>query len=369
MAKRGSRPTIKDVARHAGVSIATVSAVINNAGWVPDATRARVQESVDQLGYRPNRLARGLKTRQSDTVGVIVSDVTNPFFTDIVRSLGHVLREHDRNLVLCDSEHRFDLGEKNFRMLLEKQVDALVLIGDSVKQDVLGRYIARGGDVPIVAIERDYDVPGVSKLLVDSEKGGFQATLHLLEEGFSRIGMISGPLTGPGSTSYGCKLRLKGYKKALGSANLPFREEFVSEGNFQIGGGREAMRRLLALSERPDAVFASNDLMAVGAMQVARDFGLDIPGDMAIVGYDDIPIAAHVYPSLTTMAMPRGELGGVAADLLIHKIRDPRTEPVRRLFAARLVVRGSSAGVSAVAVASAPETDQASRGSSLTKQR
>lgn len=336
-------PTIKDVARQCGVSIATVSAVINNAEWVPTDTRERVRYAIKELNYRPNRLAQGLKTRKSYTVGVIVSDVTNPFYTDIVRHLSHELRENDRNLVLCDSDHRFEHGEQNYRMLLEKQVDAVVLIGDSVRQSTVSEFVAQSPDVPVVAIERDYRIDGVSKLLVDSEKGAFDAAMHLIQQGFTRIGMISGPLTGPGSKSYGRLHQYSGYRRALQKGGIEFDGFLVVEGDFRFSGGHEAMRQLLELPNRPDAVFAANDMMALGAMDAARKMGISVPDEVAVVGYDDIPIAAHTSPPLTTMAIPKEELGRSAGHLLLEHLKHPtKSRPVRRIFTAKLVVRSSA---------------------------
>jgi len=340
MRKGSASPTIRDVAAHCRFSTATVSAVVNEARWVPEETRRRVQDSILALGYRPNRLTRGLKTSQSYTVGVIVSDVTNPFFTDIVRSLGHALRDHDRNLVLCESEHAFDLGEKNFRMLLEKRVDAIVLIGDSVSEQVVRQY---RHEVPIVAIERDYEFEEVTKLLVDSEQGGYEATRHLIEQGCRRISMISGPSSGAGSKTYGRLQRYLGYERALKESGREVVPELVAEGNFRIDGGFKAMNSLLVASGPPDGVFAANDLMALGALQAIRAAGLVVPDDVAIVGYDDIPMVEHASTPLSTLAMPRRELGGVAAKLLIDRLHtDMRSEPMREIFSCQLVVRASS---------------------------
>ena len=336
-------PTIKDVARQSGVSIATVSAVINDAEWVPEETRARVRVAIKKLNYRPNRLAQGLKTRRSYSVGVIVSDVTNPFYTEVVRGLGHELRKEGRNLVLCDSDNRFELGEENYRMLLEKQVDAIVLIGDSVQEDVVSRFVLENRKVPVVAIERDYAVDSVSRLLVDSEQGAFDATMHLIRQGFTRIGMISGPLTGPGSKSYGRMHQYRGYRRALQLGGIPFDSFLVADGDFRFSGGQDAMRRLLEVSERPEAVFVANDLMALGAMDIAREAGLSIPREIALIGYDDVAIAAYTSPPLTTMAIPKAELGRSAAQVLLDNLKNPgKTRPVRRIFPARLVVRASA---------------------------
>lgn len=336
-------PTIKDVAQHCGVSIATVSAVINDADWVPDATRARVETAIKKLNYRPNRLAQGLKTRRSYAVGVIVSDVTNPFYTDIVRSLSHELREHDRSLVLCDSDHRFEVGEENYRMLLEKQVDAIVLIGDSVQEALVAEFVRQNPRVPVVAIERDYRIDEVNKLLVDSEQGAFDATTYLVKQGFTRIGMISGPLTGPGSKSYGRLHQYRGFRRALQIGGVLFDQFLVADGDLRFHGGQRAMRQLLALPDPPEAVFAANDLMALGAMDVAREAGLTIPDDIAFVGYDDVPIAAHTSPPLTTMAIPKKELGRAAAQVILQKLGEGQANPpIRRIFSANLVVRDSA---------------------------
>ena len=337
--------TLRDVAQRCGVSTATVSAVVNGAVWVSPETRGRVQKAVDGMGYRPNQLARGLKTRRGYAVGVIVSDLTNPFFTEIVRSMSHALREKGRALFLCDSDHRFDLGDSNLRMLLDGQVAGLVLVGDSVREETLQRYARRRGRVPVIAIEREYDVDGVSCLLGDSERGAYTMTRHLLDAGHRRIAMISGPSEGPGSATFGRAQREAGYREALHDAGRRWDPTCIVSGNFRYGGGRDAMARLLALPDRPDAVFAANDMMALGALDAARHAGLRIPEDIALAGYDDVPTAALTTPGLTTMAVPKREIGIAAAELLATQIAMlGRHRAVRRTFAATLVVRQSCAG-------------------------
>ena len=335
--------TLKDVAQRCGVSTATVSAVVNGAPWVSDLTRGRVQRAVDQMRYRPNQFARGLKTRRGYAVGVIVSDLTNPFFTEVVRSLGHALREDGWALFLCDSDHRFDLGDGNLRRLIDGHVVALVLIGDSVREETVQRYIARKGHVPIVAIERDYDIEGVNRLLVDSEHGAHTATRHLIAQGYRRIAMIGGPRQGAGSATYGREQRYLGYRRALADAGLKPDPKLLAEGNFRYAGGQEAMRRLLAGRQRPEAVFAANDMMAFGAVSVIHEAGLRVPDDIAVVGFDDVPSAALTSPGLTTIAMPKIDLGAAAAAIIGRHIAAPaRAETVRRTFGAELVVRQSS---------------------------
>lgn len=336
--------TLKDVAAECGVSTATVSAVVNGADWVSAATRSRVQRVVDTMGYRPNQLARGLKLRQGYAIGVLVSDLANPFFTEVARSLGDALRHDERAIFLCDSDHRFDLGERNFRMLLDRQVDGVVLIGDTLPEDALRHHVERHNSIPVIAIEREYDLDGVSCLLADSEQGGYLATRHLVERGARRVALIAGPQAGAGSTTYGRLGRLEGYRRALHDAGRPVDPRLIVEGNFRFAGGSAAMQRLLALPEPPDAVFAVNDLTALGALHAAQEAGLRVPDDLLLVGNDDIPFASVSNPGLTTVAMPKRELGQAAAALMWEQIRAHGAHETRRMmFPVGLVVRGSTA--------------------------
>jgi LacI family transcriptional regulator len=343
--------TLHDIAKRCKVSTATVSAVVNGADWVSGKTRARVQRAVNEMGYHPNQFARGLKRREGHAVGVIVSDLTNPFFTQVVRSLNHALNAAGRALSLCDSDHRHDLGEANLKMLVEGQIVGLVLIGDSVPEAALSAFMKVRARIPVIAIEREYHLAKVSCLLVDSEQGAFAATRHLVERGCERIAMITGPATGAGSATYGRVQRYDGYRRALAASGRAFDSDLVMEGNFRYESGRVAMRRLLALRRRPDAVFAANDMMALGAMSVIREARLSVPEDIALVGFDNVPMTGLMMPGLTTMAMPMSELGGAAARLLEEQLAlGGRHQAAHHTFSAELIVRESSLRpVSAVA--------------------
>jgi LacI family transcriptional regulator len=341
--------TLHDLAKRCSVSTATVSAVVNGAEWVSDKTRRRIQRAIDEMGYHPNQLARGLKRQQGHAVGVIVSDLTNPFFTQIVRSLSHALRASGRTLSLCDSDHRLDLGDANLRMLLEGQIIGLVLIGDSVPEKALKNFVKHRSRVPVIAIEREYQIPQVSCLLVDSEQGAYTATRHLVERGCARIAMVTGPTTGAGSATFGRVQRYHGYCRALGDSGREVDPRLVVEGTFRYESGREAMRKLLAVSEPPDAVFAANDMMALGAMSVVREAGLRVPDDVALVGFDNVPMTGLMTPGLTTMAMPMSELGDTAARLLDSQVSlDGDHSAVRTTFSAELIMRASTLGHSVV---------------------
>ena len=337
--------TLHDLAKRCNVSTATVSAVVNGADWVSERTRRRVQKAIDEMGYHPNQLARGLKRREGHAVGVVVSDLTNPFFTQIVRSLSHALRQSGRTLSLCDSDHRHDLGEANLRMLLEGQIVGLVIIGDSIPEKALRAFVKARPGVHVIAIERDYRIRTVSTLLVDSEHAAYLATQHLADRGCERIAMIAGPTSGAGSVTYGRAKRLEGYHRALDELGRPVDPSLVIEGNFRYQSGRDAMEALLALDPPPDAVFAANDMMALGAMSVVRERGLRVPDDVALVGFDNVPMTELTTPSLTTIAMPMEQLGDAAARLLDTNIRrGAKHVAVREHFSAELVARASTLG-------------------------
>jgi DNA-binding LacI/PurR family transcriptional regulator len=228
-------------------------------------------------------------------------------------------------------------------MLVEGQVLGLVVVGDSVPESALRAFVKQRPRVPVIVIEREYAIPQVSTLLVDSEQGAFTATTHLAERGCKRIAMITGPSFGAGSATYGRTQRYQGYCRALTACGQKLDPELVVEGNFRYASGRDAMRRLLALKRPPDAVFSANDMMAVGALSTIREAGARVPDDIALVGFDDVPITALMQPPLTTMAMPMRQFGESAARLLEEQLAlGGRHSPVRLAFSAELVVRESS---------------------------
>ncbi|MEM1057057.1 MAG: LacI family DNA-binding transcriptional regulator [Bacteroidota bacterium] len=337
------RTTIKDVASEAAVSIATVSAVVNDADWVSAPTRDRVQATIDRLGYRPNRVARTMRTRRGDAVGVIVSDLTNPYFAEVVRGLQHRLREHGRSLLLADTNQQFEEGGRQFDLLLDKQVDGFVFFGDSVPESVLAAHVRRRSRVPIVTVGRDYGLRGVATVLANAETAAFDAVSHLAERGYRRIAHVTGPVAEFGATTHGASPRLAGYRRALAEAGLDAPDEYVVHGDWRAEGGAVAAVDLLSLPQRPDAVFCGNDLMAFGLMRAARVAGLDVPTDLAVVGFDDVPTAALVHPALTTCAMPKAALGHAAADLLQQLLDGGSDIPDSPVFLdAPLVVRAST---------------------------
>jgi len=334
--------TLKDIAKKSGVSVGTASAVINNKSWVSDKTRKRVWEVIEQLNYRPNQTARSLKIKKSETIGLIVSDITNPFFPEIVRSIEGIARNHGYSLILCDANEDIEIGLESFNLLFDKQVDGMILLGGIVPQDALLSFLKKK-NFPLVVVERDYGYSRLNTILVDAVKGAFTATTHLLNLGYWPVGIISGPLSLDQESNYlhGSVGRFEGYQAALKAKGIPFDKSWVKEGDFRFEGGYRAMMQFLEQVTVPRAVFVSNDLMAIGAMEAIKNKGLRIPEDIAIVGYDDIPEASYTSPTLTTIALPKRKLGTLAIEILLKSLSGQENEYQKVVLPTKLVVRES----------------------------
>jgi len=335
--------TLKDIAKRSGVSVGTASAVINNKSWVSDEVRQRVLKAIEEMDYHPNHMARSLKIKKTNTIGLIVSDITNPFFPEIVRSIEGIARNSGYSIILCDANEDLEAGLEGFNLLLNKQVDGIILLGGIVPKSNLLAFLKKR-DFPLVVVERDYGHPRLNTILVDAVRGAFKATSHLLDLGYWPVGFISGPLSLDHETDYlhGSVGRFKGYQLALKERGIPFDQKLVKEGDFRFEGGYRAMNQFLEQKQPPRAVFVSNDLMAIGAMEAIKQKGLRIPEDIAVVGYDDIPEASYTSPSLTTIALPKKKLGSLAVEILLNNLLSKgKNEYQKVVLPTKLVVRNS----------------------------
>ncbi|MFI7228250.1 LacI family DNA-binding transcriptional regulator [Nonomuraea angiospora] len=349
--------TRNDVARLAGTSPAVVSYVINNGPRpVSAAARQRVLDAIKQLGYRPNAVARSLRSRRSWTIGVIASDSAggkSPFFGQFTRACEEVAWQRGYSVLFGNSAEDPARAEGYVRGFLERQVDGLVLMRVPVSADQAEEMRGR---VPVVTIDHAAP-PFFSRLAVDDEEGGYQATRHLLEHGHRRIGFVGGPLD-----ITPVRLRAAGWRRALQEAGAVtsgsgaelvesggvaerggVAEEagLVAEGELSLEGGYDAAIRLLSLPSRPTALFASIDGQAIGAMRAAADLGLRVPGDVAVVGFDGAREAAYTVPGLSTISQPIDEMARHATETLVGAIESEGVEPVTKIFSATLVTRGS----------------------------
>jgi LacI family transcriptional regulator len=326
--------TRNDVARLAGTSPAVVSYVINNGPRpVSEAARRRVLAAVEELGYRPNAVARSLRSRRSWTIGVIASDSaggTSPFFGQFTRACEEVAWQRGYSVLLGNSAEDPARAESYLRSFLERQVDGLVLMRVPVAPD---RAEEMRGRIPVVTIDHQAP-PYFSRLAVDDEEGGYQATRHLLGHGHRRIGFVGGPLD-----VTPVELRAAGWRRALLEAGAEIGP--MEEGELSLEGGYSAALRLLSSPERPTALFASIDDQAIGAMRAAADLGLRVPADLAVAGFDGAREAAYTVPGLTTISQPIDEMARHATETLVGAIETEGGEPLTKIFSATLVTRGS----------------------------
>ncbi len=342
MSIRGSGPshvTLKELARRAGVHASTVSRVANGDPRLrvaPD-TRERIEALLRETQYRPNGIARSLKLRQSFVLGVVVPDVTNPFFAVMFRGVEDAALPRGYSVVLCNTDGYPDRERSQVRLLMERRVDGFVLASAYLNDANVRRL--RADNVPHVLVNRYSDEHDDAFVGGDDLAGGRLVTEHLISRGHTRIGHLSGPPAVSTSVQ-----RLRGYQAALAAAGLPFDPGLVVESGYTEEGGARAAERLLSVpaGRRPTAVFAVNDLAAIGLCRTARRFGLALPGDVAVAGYNDIAVAGRLDPPLTTVEVPVHEMGVVAAGMLIEQVETGRLTSRRVVFAPQLVERGST---------------------------
>lgn len=333
---RQKRVTHKDVAARAGVSVATVSYVINNGPrHVADETRVRVEEVIAELGYYPSEVARSLRLQQSSTVGLVIPNSANPFYAEIARELERACTEEGLLVLLCNSDRDPEREQRFVFMLRAKQVDGVVITPHGDASALLQPLLA--AHIPVVVLE--HSLPGIHCIGIDDLEGGRLATQHLIDLGHRRIGVIHHETTALSVQ------RQQGYRMALAAAGIEYRPELVITSGSMQADGYSAMQRLLALHQRPTAVFTHNDIIALGAMRAIYDRGLAVPQDISIVGYDDIAAAAYLAPPLTTVRSPKTEMGMLAARTILQLVQEPDLPAQTVTLPVELIVRASTAAV------------------------
>jgi LacI family transcriptional regulator len=330
--------TIREVAESAGVSYATVSHVINNTRLVSPETRERVLAAMDALNYHPNALARSLRQGKTNTIGLVLPDSANPFFAEISRSIEGEAFKRGYSVFLCNTE--LDTQRELFYVdvLSKKQVDGIIFVAAGDQADSLDFLLRRR--MPVVMIDRDVPNVEVDAVLTDNQLGGLLAARHLLELGHRRIACIAGPSSITPSSE-----RIIGYRRALEAAGLPYDEALVIRGDYHSQSGMEITHALLKMDPRPTAVFALNDLMALGALRAASEAGYAVPQDLAVVGYDDLELSHFTNPPLTTISQPKKEVGAQAINLLVDRMSRKSRAPSRVVLPPELIIRRSTQAV------------------------
>jgi len=305
--------TIVDVARRAGVSTSTVSHVINDTRYVSQEIRQKVHAAIDELGYQPNVVARSLRTRKSRIIGVVVPDITNPFFTASVRAIEEEASKHEYSMILCDTGEQVQQEQKYLNLLISRQVDGIIVAPSAQSAPVIASIFE--GGTPVVLLDRE--LPGMSLDLVecDNESGAFDAVSYLIERGHSRICIIAGRV----AVSTGAQ-RLAGYKRAMQEHDLKVDDELIKVGDYRLDLAYQKTREALDTPNRPTAMFVCNNQMTLGAVMAIRDAGLRIPDDISLIGFDDPEWARLMDPPITSVAQPISQMGTKAAEILMARL-------------------------------------------------
>ena len=326
--------TIKDVAARADVATATVSRYLNGSR-VRQARR--IDEAIEALAFRPNQLARSLKSGSTRTIGVMIPDISNPFFADVVKGVESVMRAGEYSLLLCNTDESVERERAVVNILMQKQVDAILMAPATEWSDA--PLMLRARHVPVVLIDRRIEAEEFDVVLVDNVNGAAQAAEYLVSLGHERIAMISGPLdTTPGRERY------EGFIGGLRATGREFDERYLQVADFREDGGYQAALRLLAVRPAPTALFVSNNLMSIGALRAMHNLGIHIPQEMSFIGFDDLALAELTHPPLTVISRPSTEQGVLAMRLLKFRMENAAEAAPRKIvLEARLTVRGSCA--------------------------
>lgn len=328
--------TLQDVADRAGVAPITVSRVINNSGYVSDATRLRVERAIAELEYVPNVLARSLRSRQTNTLALVLTDITNPFWTTVARGVEDAASEAGFNVIFCNTDESEKAQEQYLYMLLQKQVDGVLLVPARSKPDSV--LFIQKQNTPLVVLDRRVPGAQVNGVRCDSKDGAYRLMRLLLSLGHRRIAMLSGPKDVSTAAD-----RVAGYRRALTEAGLEVEELLVLYGEFTQASGYEMARRAMVLLPRPTALFAANNFIATGAIRALRKMNLHVPDDVALVSFDDFPPSLLIDPFLTVANQPAYEMGQRATELLLAHLDDQHSRACQEIILpTEIIVRRSS---------------------------
>jgi LacI family transcriptional regulator len=328
--------TIYDVAREANVSMATVSRVVNGNPNVKPATRKKVLEVISRLGYRPNAVARGLASKKTTTVGVIIPDISSTFFAELARGIEDIATMYKYNIILSNSDQNKDKELHLLNTMLGKQVDGIVFMGGNITKEHVEEFDK--SPVPIVlagSIEETEHVPSVN---IDYEQASYDAIISFIEKGHKNIAFVIGPMHEPINE----KKKLAGYKRALTEAGLEFNEELIVEGDYTYDSGIEAFEKLMELETKPTAIFVGADEMALGVVHGAQDQGYKIPDDFEVISSDNTRLAMMVRPQLTAVVQPLYDIGAVAMRLLTKLMNKEKDSEHTVILPHRIELRSST---------------------------
>ncbi|MCG8496412.1 MAG: LacI family transcriptional regulator [Enterobacterales bacterium] len=327
-------PTIYQVAERAGVSLSTVSRVLNGKASVNKVLKERVEKAVKELNYRPNSVARSLANNRTDSVGVLVPELNAPFFGDLMQAVESTLRAADKHVIISVGRNCLETEKDAVEFLISRNCDALIMHAEALSDEYLLEL--NQSKLPVALVNRQVEGLPEACTSLDNEKGGYLATRHLLELGHKDIAYISGP-----PDKCDASLRLEGHKRALSEAGLPINPQLIFNGDYSEEDGKIGLLELMARDVPFTALVCANDWMASGAISCARDLGMSLPHDLSVVGFDDVVFAHHVFPRLTTVSNPIAEMAEMSAKYILNKVYG-QANNVQLYFEPSLVVREST---------------------------
>lgn len=326
---------IKDVAREANVSVATVSRVLNNIPLVNEETKKRVLDAIEKTGYKPNAIARSLKMQRTNTFGIMIPDISRAYYTQVVRGVEDVCNIYDYNIILCNTDSDPYKEQTYFNVFYEKQCDGILFVGKGLNNDLYNTMV--NSRIPVVLGAVSDPAERFLSITINNEQASYDITNYLINNGHRKIAFF----TDEDESSFVANERKKGYLKALANSKIKFNEDYEFKGKYTIKGGYDLMEHLLQLSDRPTAVVALNDEMALGAMRKLEDRGMNIPKDMSVVGFNNFEISEWFRPGITTIAQPMYDIGAICARMLIKIINNYKTEKKNITVPHELIIRDS----------------------------
>jgi len=327
--------TIYEVSKLAGVSLATVSRVINSTAPVREATKIKVEAAMKELGYRPNSVAQSLASNRSNSVGIVVSELGGPFYGELLSRIENEFRAAGKHVIIAAGHADAVLERESIEFLRSRNCDGLILHVESVEESYLVELANAG--VAFVLINRMVEEIAERCIVLDNEQGGYMATTHLLEQGHRNIAYVSGPMW-----KHDSQERYKGHQDALRNFGVTENAALFYEGDFQETGGVQGLKHLLEQQQPFSALVCANDEMASGAITVAHEVGLDIPSQLAVIGFDNINFSHYTYPKLTTIDYPVAEIGQMAARWILKRVYQKPIQELQSVFSPTLIVRDSA---------------------------
>ena len=335
ISKTSTKPTIKDVATKAGVSVSTVSKVLSGKYPVSDKIKRKVLKAIKELNYSPNLIARSLVLKKTHTIGVVLPDMHGEFFSEIIKGIDKKARDYGYHVLLTSSHSNLKELDEALLSLMNGRVDGLIIMNPTLRSSYIESRLLK--KMPVVLLNCCGDIQNADVILIDNYTGAYNLTKHLIKHGHRKIAIITGPLD-----NYDSIERLKGFKDALKEEGIDFQPEFEYHGDFTETSGYEIMKEILSKSNKPTAIFALNDDMAIGVIQCAKKMGVRIPSDIAVAGFDDIPMAGYIHPSLTSVHVPIDKVAILSAEKLFERIeKGTEAKFTRTILETRLVVRES----------------------------